>query len=608
MQSKTWCCKLSRPLILKDITRFWPIWSSYLAIWLMLLPIPLLNSLVESRSGRTDVLCTVYRQIVTAGGNASLVMTLIFGGLSAAAVWSYLFQSRSASLFHALPVTRGTLFVSHFAAGLGFMAVPNVLLAAVTYLCQLSAGCTDPMPILHWLAAVCLESLLFFSIGTLAAMLTGSLPAMPVLYGLLNFAAAACESLWSSLACLLYYGVSSLSARLTFLSPFIRLVAMSPGKYVSYVPAVDAGFSQQLQQFDPDYLRYLVRYGLAALALAAAALLLYRRRATEAAGDVIAVPRLRPAAKYAFSLFCSLALGWIFQSVFFPGHTGALSLFLCMAAGGAVGYIAAAMLLKKSFRVFRPRQMAGLLAVFVLLGGCVLCLRFDVLQVESRVPAAEDVASVTVYCDRTLTLSDPGGLRWTEALHRTALNPEERADPDTVPSEERLYFTLEYQLKDGSALSRNYCIPYTPDRAEVPASAAGQLIALMRQPAYALSSLLPPEDAVYENIELSLHTIRHLAAEGRGYEYDSCPVYSVDGDALTAALREDILAGRIGIWDPIRGGREAMLDLSFDYSLPGDRDTRWSYLTIYADEQPTRTLEVLTELGYLMPESEAPHA
>ena len=82
----------------------------------------------------------------------------------------------------------------------------------------------------------------------------------------------------------------------------------------------------------------------------------------------------------------------------------------------------------------------------------------------------------------------------------------------------------------------------------------------------------------------------------------------MDGDALTAALREDILAGRIGIWDPIRGGREAMLDLSFDYSLPGDRDTRWSYLTIYADEQPTRTLEVLTELGYLVPESEAPHA
>ena len=278
MQSKTWCCKLSRPLIRKDITRFWPIWSSYLAIWLMLLPIPLLNSLAESRSGRTDVLCTVYRQIVTAGGNASLVMTLIFGGLSAAAVWSYLFQSRSASLFHALPVTRGTLFVSHFAAGLGFLAVPNVLLAAVTYLCQLSAGCTDPMPILHWLAAVCLESLLFFSIGTLAAMLTGSLPAMPVLYGLLNFAAAACESLWSSLACLLYYGVSNLSARLTFLSPFIRLVAMSPGKYVSYVPAVDAGFSQQLQQFDPDYLRYLVRYGLAALALAAAALLVNPHR------------------------------------------------------------------------------------------------------------------------------------------------------------------------------------------------------------------------------------------------------------------------------------------------------------------------------------------
>ena len=35
MRSKNWSFKLSRPLIRKDFTRFWPVWGSYLAIWLL---------------------------------------------------------------------------------------------------------------------------------------------------------------------------------------------------------------------------------------------------------------------------------------------------------------------------------------------------------------------------------------------------------------------------------------------------------------------------------------------------------------------------------------------------------------------------------------------
>jgi ABC-2 type transport system permease protein len=155
-------------VIRKDLTRFWPVWGSYLAIWLLVLPIPLLNNRYYGTSF-TDILQDVHRQVVYAGGEAALVMTAAYGGLAAFAVWSYLYQSRSASLFHALPVTRETLFCSHFTAGLSFLLLPNVLIAVITYLCQAVLGYFDPTQILCWLAVVCLESFLFFTLGTLAA-------------------------------------------------------------------------------------------------------------------------------------------------------------------------------------------------------------------------------------------------------------------------------------------------------------------------------------------------------------------------------------------------------------------------------------------------------
>ena len=102
--------------------------------------------------------------------------------------------------------------------------LPNCLIFLLSYLCQLMAGCANPTHLLLWLAITSLENLLFYAIGTVAAHVTGSLPAMPVLYGLVNFAVSACELLMNDFACALYYGVNSLELRLSGLSPFLFLL------------------------------------------------------------------------------------------------------------------------------------------------------------------------------------------------------------------------------------------------------------------------------------------------------------------------------------------------------------------------------------------------
>ena len=590
MRSKNWSFNLSLPVLRKDLTRFWPVWGSYLAIWLLILPIPLLNDL--DRDGQ--LLPSIHSLIVSAGSSTALVMSLIFGGLSAFAVWSYLYQGRSASLFHALPVDRDTLFRSHFAAGLCSLLGVNLVIALLTWFCQLSAGSADPTLLLQWLLIVSLENLLFFSIGTVAAHLTGNLPTMPVLYALLNFAIPACETLMIEFACSLYYGVNSIDMRLSWLSPFIYLVGADASMYMEQTGDITVAY--RLRQFNPEFLRLLVLYALAALALTAIALLLYRRRATESAGDVIAVPWLRPVAKYAFSLGCALVLGWIFHEILFSGEENALSILLALLLGAVIGYLTAAMLLKKSFRVFLPRQLLGFVPVVLALGLWITALHFDLFNIQNHVPDSNDVLRATINCEYQLTVDQPQDLFLVEELHRTVL----RYGRESVPGSDMLHFSLKYELENGTTLRRSYSIPYSEALSHDLTAPAGALARLMRQPEHAVAGNLPPVDAIYQDIDLSLMSIQAFASPNKPFEYDYCMVYPMDGRRLTAALREDMLAGRIGVWNPTWSDRDAMFSLSFCYSLPGQSNTDLrNHITIWTDEQPTRTLEVLTKLGYL---------
>ncbi len=604
MQSKNLCCKPLWALIRKDLTRFWPVWGSYLAIWCLILPIPLLNA-----STRDDALLRdISRTVVGAGSETAVVMTGIYGILCAWAVWSYLHQGPSASLFHALPVSRGALFLSHYAAGLCFMVAPCALVALLSYLIQLSLGAADPTLLLQWFAITGLEGLLFFSIATLCAMCTGNLAAMPVLCVLVNFAAGVCETLIIEFSCSLYYGVQELAYHFDFLSPFIRLVNADPSVTVTYTEGGVTYYTDRLQQFDPRFFGTLLLYALGALAVTGCALLLYRRRATEAAGDVIAEPRLRPVAKYAFTLCCALVLGWIFDQLLFVGLEGLRSILLSCMLGAVIGWLAASMLLAKSFRVFSAKKLAGLLPVLALIGLWIGGTELDLFGVEGYVPAPEEVRSVDLDADLTLTLTDPEDIALVCAVHKQAL---ELGEPDyTLPADQDLLSVrLTYTLKSGRQLRRSYRVIYSPALASDPGQASGKLSLLMSR--NALDAALPPENARFESIDLNLHQPR-ITAGGRTWElvpvqtfdYTYAPVYLPHAPRLLSALREDVLAGRIGLWEPSWDKREIMMSISFSYDLPDPAAgsagaTRWHHLNLWADQDPAATLAALEELGYL---------
>lgn len=88
----------NQTLFLKNLTRFWPIWGAYGAIWLYLF-------IAEASSGWDAGLArTLPLESLCFFG---IALAAVFGIIAAMAVFSYLYSSRSVDMLHALPMRRG---------------------------------------------------------------------------------------------------------------------------------------------------------------------------------------------------------------------------------------------------------------------------------------------------------------------------------------------------------------------------------------------------------------------------------------------------------------------------------------------------------------------
>ena len=593
MMSGKFCCKPCWPVIRKDLTRFWPVWASYLALWTLLLPVRLIHMLrfPGDLAAMVRQAESARRMVLSLGQTTGLLLSCAYGLICAMAVWSYLFSARSASLYHALPVTRESLFLSHWLAGLSFSLLPSALIALLSLLCAAAAGAPGlSQAILLWLGACCLQQLLFFSIGTFAAMLTGNLPALAVLYGVLNFGVSLCELLTGQIAVLFLRGVTSLPRTLTFLSPPVRLLLGSQSYWGS-----GGGASPRDLQYP-----LLLAYGAGALALSLLALLLYRRRPTECAGDVIAVPALRPVIQGCFTLGCSLVLGWFFWLLLFQQAEHWAFLLVSLLLGGAVGYFAAAMLLKKSFRVFYKKQWLGL-GVFAL----ALCLAVaglvnDLFGVVRRVPAEEEIQKAELSSGSyAAQLTQPEQLEALTALHRTILALPE-AEPG-AEGQETAWVQLDYTLRDGTLLSRSYLLGYSRQDLLDPSSPICRLGALLQDPEGTVGALLPADASLYA-LEFSVYAPSPLtfvspasdAPVEDGWIYLEDPAELA---LLIPALRQDMLTHGLGSWRPDWTEKDAYLTVY----LCGT-ETGTELLTAYEPLELLETLAALRQLGYLKEE------
>ncbi len=603
MQSKT--SYFNKTLFFKNITRFWPIWTVYTAIWTFSLPLNFfLQKINLMRYGGT--LENLQRDAdnllnTTVPG---VLCSAVFGILIAMAVFSYLYNTRATGFMHTLPIRREGLFLTNWLSGYCFLLVPNIVVALLTVAAQAFAGTMNLWNIWMWFLIQSGTALFFYSFAVFCAMFTGHVLALPIFYGILNFLATALSAVFDSLLTffILGYSHSSLNPLVEWLTP---LMQMSENLY--YRDVVENGVDLHLF----TGFQYVLVYMVVAVLLTVAALLLYRVRHMETAGDVIAIPWAKPLFKYGFAYCTALAGGIFLYAMFqniFSSTWGPLTVFVLLA--GILGCYVAEMFLQKSFKVFRKGWKAsGVFALVMLV--FMVGLKMDFLGLAAWTPKTSEVENVDLYfsslapydsAGNFMDTSDPERITQIIALHQAIVDNRvelQEKENDRTYNGEYTYYNFSYTLKNGRYESRRYSIPLlTGEKGNDPLFQA--LLAMVNDPDYLMDAYFPFTDqgAAAIQANLMVYNTERQTTELRTLD-------AVDTEKLALALRADVEAGRLGKHyadenDPERLANCAYYDLDMTWFYTDeDGVTHTSSSIITPQFTATETMKLLHDLRIL---------
>ena len=433
MRSKTSC--FNGTLFRKNLSRYWPLWG-LASFGGAMFPLAMLLELLHNGFRFWSPLETrqAYYTVLSYGVP---VISIVYAILCAMAVWSYLYNARSVGMMHTLPIRREGLFVTNVLSGLTMMAIPYAVTGVLTVLVTMLFGGFEPVGVLVTVLGVMGESLFFFGLATFCAFIVGNVFMLPALYGLLNFIAVLTDFMVNLLAQGFCFGLnSSYSGTVEWLSPVVYLVQkISPNNSYETQWVTDRLGGQRYETSVPTSVTLENGWLIAAYAAAGAALLglawlLYRRRRSESAGDVVAVGWMKPVFRYGCAAYSAILGGRLLYALLWDSFQSGryftvLPMILCMIAGGAIGYYAASMLLAKTPRVFKT-TWKGMLAVA--LGCAALCgaMKCDLFGVVRRVPAPDSVKLVNVYAAGSNYYLTPGKddalIEEVRALHQAIVD------------------------------------------------------------------------------------------------------------------------------------------------------------------------------------------
>lgn len=434
MKSRTSC--FDTATFKKDLTRFVPLWALYTIAMLLIM-----LSTVSTSS---------YWYHPVAALNTSLrpltFSNLLYGALVAQLLFGDLFQSRLCNALHAMPMTRTARFGSHVCAGMLFALIPDLVVA----LLMMPFLGTFWYTALLWLGVMLLQYLFFFGIGVLSVMCTGSRFAMAVVYAIINFFAAIVYWFVQIIYLPMMPGVLIDDSLLLQFCPAYHLIARGDYFQINYETLSSTfGRGYAYEEFGGlgsswSYPAVCAVIGVAALIVA---LLLYRCRKLECAGDFIAVNWLKPVFLVLYTL-CAGAFVAIFGNLFSTGS----GMFLTV--GLIIGFFTGRMLLERTIRVFRGKYFLqlGILTVVLLLS--VWAVSVDLFGIVKYVPDQDDVEYIT--CDYPkgydIKLTAPEDIRTVCQIHRLA------ADNycDCFCGQSHSYIDIEYHMKDGRTVMRQY--------------------------------------------------------------------------------------------------------------------------------------------------------
>ena len=611
MRSKTSC--FNGTLFRKNLSRYWPLWG-LASFGGALFPLAMLVNLLHSGLQDAWTPMQMKEMYYTVLSYGVPVISIVYAVLCAMAVWNYLYNTRSVGLMHTLPIRREGLFLTNVLSGLVMMAIPYAVTGVLIVLVSLLYGGFEPVGVLVTVLGVAGESVFFFGLATFCALIVGNVFMLPALYGLLNFLAVLTDFTVNLLAQGFCFGLnSSYSGTVEWLSPVVYLMQqvrpsstyeeklVQDGVYGSYSTNV-------LTEVHLENGWLIAVYAAVGVVLLALAWLMYRRRRSESAGDVVSVNWMKPVFRYGWAAFSAILGGRLLYALFWESFQNGLyftvlPMILCMIVGGAVGYYAASMLLAKTLRVFRS-TWKGMLAVAL---GCIaLCaaMKFDVFGVVRRVPAADSVKQVNLYTADSNYYLTPGQddalIEKVRALHQAIINDKDHAltaasaaseactDREVLYTYTTVRFT--YTLNSGLKVERQYDLYLTRDRMAQDGTYDNLLDRLINSPEMRQKRIR------WQDGNFQLDTAWINTRTG-GTDLNSREVETILG-----AVARDAENGNWGVYDWFNSQDDADhydMTVHIGYQM---ENHRYDSIDISVREGMTETIQALKELGLITDE------
>ena len=373
----------------RALSRFWLIGAAYAAVLCFL-------TLMCGRYFNFDtkeiaeyvsysILSNLTRREIVAAAVAAVVMAI--------AVHGWMFRKTSAAYIAALPVTREALLISSLLAGLTLLILPCIIAMLVSLLLYGGAGPLWTPYLLCSAAAVVLMNIAFFGLASFCTVFTGNAAVLPALYVIALYGFVGIEVVIRYIAEFLLFGVRGTGWELAVLSPVYYFSNNYVGSYSHAIPLTAI-------------------YAAAGVILAGLAVIFFRHRRMEAAGETVAVPALRPLFRWGLAAVGSFGMAVltlktvfgagsnIFGSYIGEGSVGTPAkvaiLLLAMIFGAAVGWFGAEALMRKTLRVF-DRHWKGLGVFCALLCALVIGGELDMFGVERYQPKADEIGYAEVY-------------------------------------------------------------------------------------------------------------------------------------------------------------------------------------------------------------------
>ena len=600
MQSKTSSSDFfNKTLFHKNRKRFWPIWVGYtfLIFW-MLCAITYLTLHMGFFGVSKDTLfqntiSSIYRDAVY----NCFWPALIFSLFTALAVFSYLGNERSCYYFHSLPMTRNQLLSNGFISGLAMMFIPNVALYLLTNLFCLTDGLNAIKALSVWLLVITVEELYFFSFAALCMIIFGNNLATPVMYTIFVFFAEGMQLLINGMYSMLFFGSSSSLVIIPSKNP---LGIISPLRFFrSFSFYADenlakAGRYDCYRAFDAQFLMVMITAVVVSALFIVAAVFLYNRRKSEHAGDVVAIESLRPVFRWGFGicfaiLFTTLIEETLMSSIEFTTKLIVTTFFLLMIFG-VIAYIAAEMIIKKSFRVFKGLGMKfGVYVAFLALVSCILLFAGD--RVTKYVPDSNDVKEFTLSINGyNYDFTDAEDIKFLTDLHRNIVEEKE----DIIDYEMRYRYdysdnmTFFYKLNSGKTTKRIYRIPE-------------EHVVMKRMSGFLTENAVK---LIFGDPATENYNTCEIVLQEKDFSYDYRSFYGVQINEIVKALVKDYESGYISleemapdylkmyITSSASVGETYRIELTRKYN-PEDEYSYGSYHVLYFNKYCINTMEYL---------------